>query len=232
MKRLLLALLFLLAFASLNFSQSTQTNNPPTAASGDSSNLLERVTLKFDVEAIPQPADIGFDNPKSSWKLEYELRLSDEKTVDGWQFGAYAACLKNTPGYQKCVAKANKKLNKKFKKSALLIIKGKFQNVPLLPASNREMSVPVNFTPEVINIFNRAAQSKENPIFLLHIKSKVSAKTSGKVKVKYKTEIGFQYPLKLQRKDGSFDYYNITSFGATVRIIKEDNKFTYGIFRS
>lgn len=220
-----------LVFCSLASAQTTRTDE--TKAAPDSTNVLEKITLKFDVEAVPKPKDVGFDNPKSSWKLEYELRLSDEKTITDLQSGMYANCGGNTnPGYRKCVTKANKKIEKKYKKAAVLIAKGKFKKIQLSSESNRETSVPVNFTPEIVNIFNRAAESQENPVFLLRIKSNVSAKTSAKQKIKYKTSIGFQYPLKLQRKDGSFEYYNITSFGATIRITKEDNKFYYGVFRS
>jgi hypothetical protein len=231
MKRNLLVLLFLPAFASLAFSQQAQTGDTKTKEI--SSNLLEKVDLKFDLSGIPKPEDVGFDDPKSSWKLKYELRLSDEKTVRDLQLEMYANCKDGDAERQKCVSKANKKLSKKYKKVALFISEGEFQKTRLSSESSREIVIPINFTPEVTNIFNRAAASDDNPIFILQIKSKVAAKTSAKTKVRYKTSIRFAYPLKLKQKDGSFEFYNITTFGASVRVNKKDDgNFFYGIFKN
>lgn len=216
------------AFVSFVFSQETR----PDKSQAESSNVLDKITLRFDVEALPAPEAVGFDDPKSKWKMEYELRLSDAKTISGLHLGAYANCQQNTPGYQKCVGKVNRKLNKIYKKTALFITKGKFQKAPLSSEANRTINFPVELTPDAISIFNKSLESIDNPTFILIVKGKVSSKTSGGMKIKYRPSVTFQYPLKLVKKDGSFDFYNITIMGATVRITNENNKIIYGIFRN
>ena len=47
------------------------------SAQNETLNLLEKVDLTFSLSGEPAPADVGFDNPKSSWKLKYELYLTD-----------------------------------------------------------------------------------------------------------------------------------------------------------
>ncbi len=231
MKHILLATIFLLTLKCLAFSQQTQP--VPDNFQANSPNILDQITLRFDVEATPKPENVGFDNPKSNWKLAYELRLSDEKTLDELHSGLYKNCRQNTPEYQKCVSKTNKIFDRKSKKATLLILKGIFEKKDLSIKANRQMLIPVSFTPNVIEIFNRAAQTQENPTFILLIKSKVSAKPSNQKKYKRKMTLGFQYPLKLIRKDGSFDYYNITTFGASVRVDKDENGgIGYGIFKN
>lgn len=229
MKKLLPAILFFLCFSITAFPQ---TGNNNSVARDNSSNVLEKVDLRFDLEGIPNPQDAGFDYPKSKWKLEYELRLSDEKTLSGSSEKAYVNCLQNTPGYQKCVVKVNRKLRKIARKTALFIAQGKFQKAPVLTEADRTVIIPVRFTPEVINILNKSLESSDNPTFVMIIKGKVSTKIFNKTKVKYRPSITFHYPLKKITSDGSFDFYNITVMGATVRITNEDGRIIYGIFRN
>ncbi len=227
MKQIVLAAFFLVLFASLALSQTTDAKSQTA-----SPNLLEKIDLKFNLTGTPKPEDVGFDDRNSSWKLTYHLLLSNEKTVTDLISKAYANCGENVANNQKCVARANKKLDKQFRKTALSVSRGSFKRNSLLLETNRQILFPVKFMPDVIRIFNDAAQSTENPVFILRIKSRVSAKTSTKQKVRYKTSIRFQYPLKFIRSDGSFDFYNINVFGASVGINKEsDGKFSYSIYR-
>ncbi len=227
MKQIVLATLSFMLFASLALSQT-----PDAKSQTISPNLFEKIDLKFDLTGTPKPEDVGFVDRNGSWKLTYELLLSNEKTISDLISKAYTNCKETAANYQKCIAKTNKKLDKQFKKTALFISRGAFERNSLSSETNRQILFPVKFMPDVIRIFNDAAQSAENPGFILRIKSKVSAKTSTKKKVRYKTLTGFHYPLKLIRSDGSFDFYNINVFGASFDIDKKsDGKFSYSFHR-
>lgn len=228
MKQIVLATFFLMLLANLALSQTPDPKSQATLP-----NLLEKIDLRFDLTGTPKPEDVGFDDRNGFWKLKYELLLSSEKKNNDLISKAFANCKNDAPNYQKCAAKASKKLDKQFKKTALFVSRGTLERDSLLSEPKREIFVPVNLTPDVIGIFNDAAQSTENPVFILRIKSKVSAKTSTKRKVKYKTSIRFQYPLKLVQSDGSFDFYNINVFGASVSINKKsDGTFSYSIYKN
>lgn len=218
----------ILIFTIFTFAQ-TQTDGK---AQTDSTDVLESVSLRFDLEGVPNPQAAGFDKLKGKWKLQYELRLSDEKTLSALNQDAYKNCRQNTSGYQKCVEKANRKLRKIYKKNALFITKNTFQKSPLSSEADRTVNFPVNFAPDVISIFNKALESKDNPTFILTIKGKVFSKTPDGKKIKYRPSVTFQYPLKQIKKDGSFNFHNVTVMGATVRISYENNKLFYGIFRN
>ncbi len=227
-KQLVMTAFLLLLLAIPILPQTTDAKSQAA-----SPNLLEKIDLKFNLTGTPTPDDIGFDDRKGFWKLRYELLLSDAKTIDDLISKAYVKCKNTTAGYQKCVGKVNKKLDKKFKKIALFVSRGAFVKNSLFSQAEREIFVPVNFSPDVIHIFNDAAQSAVNPVFLLQIKSNVSAKTSTKKKIRYKTATTFQYTLKLVRRDGSFDFFNITVFGASIGIEKQSNGgISYSIYRN
>jgi hypothetical protein len=228
MKQIVLAIFFLMLFANLALPQTSVSKSqtvPP--------NLLDKIDLKFDLAGTPKPEDVGFDDRNSSWKLKYELLLSNEKTISNLISKAYANCKNTAANYQKCAAKADKKLDKQFKKIALFISHGAFERNSLSSEAQREILDSVKFMPDVIRIFNDAAQSTENPVFILRIKSKVSAKTSTKKKIKYKTSVRFEYPLKLIQRGGSFEFYNINVFGASIGIDKKsEGRFSYSIFKN
>lgn len=228
MKQIVPVIFFVLLFANLALSQT-----PAATPQIISANLLEKIDLKFSLTGTPKPEDVGFDDRNGSWKLKYELLLSDRETVDALISKAYANCKNTAANRLKCAGKANKKLDKQFKKIALFLSRGTFVKKPLLPEAQREIIVPVKFSPDVIRIFNDAAQSAANPVFLLQMKSRVSAKTSTKKKVRYKQSVSFQYDLKHVRRDGSFEFYNVNVFGASFEINKEiDGGFDYITFRN
>jgi hypothetical protein len=227
MKQIVPAAFFLMLFSSLALSQISDGKLQAVMP-----NLLEKIDLKFNLTGTPNPEDVGFDYRNGSWKLKYELLLSNEKTISDLITKAYANCKNTAANYQKCAAKANKKLDKQFKKIALFISRGAFERNSLSSETEREIFVLVKLTSDVIRIFNDAAQSVEKPVFLLQIKSKVSAKTSTKKRIRYKTSTLFQYPLKLLRSNGSFDFYNITVFGASISINKEsEGRFSCSIYK-
>lgn len=228
-KKYLSATLLVFFFAFAVSAQTPGISHPTSAP-----NLLEKIELKFNLTGMPTPEEVGFDNRKSSWKLKYELLLSDEKTIAALTSKAYVNCKDSDATYQKCVTKTNKKLDREYRKVALFVSRAAFVKNTLLSSAEREILVPVNFSPDVIRVFNEAAaQSAANPVFLLQIKSKVTGKTSTGEKIKYKTTTRFQYPLKFIRSDGSYEFYNITIFGASVGIDrKPDGGFSYSIYRN
>ncbi len=231
MKQILSAILFLLFFISVAFSRQTQKSNSENRT--NSSSILEQINLSFDLEGIPRPEDVGFNQQKSKWNLKYELRLSNEKDVRALRLNMYAKCPETNASRFKCISKANKKFDKRIRKNALFVTKGEFQKNFLSSETNRSISIPVKFTPQVINILDKSVQTSDNPYFVLKIKSKVWTKNTAKKKIKYKFAVSFDYPLKLILKDGLFDFYNITVMGATIRIVKEDDgTFFHGIFRN
>ncbi len=228
MKQIVLATFFLMLLANLALSQTSDPKSPVV-----SPNLLEKIDLRYNLTGKPRLEDVGFDNSKGSWKLKYELLLSDQKVIDDLIPKAYANCKNTAANYWKCMTKATKKLDKKFKKIALFVSGGAFERNQLSSETAREILVPVNFAPEVIRIFNDAAQSAANPVFLLQIKIKVSAKTSTRKKIRSKNSYTLQYPLKLIKGDGSFEFYNKNAFSVSVDIERRsDGGFSYTILKN
>lgn len=193
----------------------------PIVAQDAKENLLEKVDLTFFVEASPTTEDVGFNNPKSSWKIEYELYLSDWDALK--KIGRCG--VKNeaaSPEY--CSDTINQKFDKRIKNFAVLVSKRKFSKNRLSVESNRKVVETVNLTPEIVETFNQAARIYEkNPVFVFYVKAKISTKnsTGAKLKKKYTTE-GLHW-LKIYMSDKTFDYWNIAklSFGLGVEKMKD-----------
>ncbi|HVE59353.1 MAG TPA: hypothetical protein VNB22_21230 [Pyrinomonadaceae bacterium] len=203
-RRLLVFLLAILAFFN---SVSAQT---------ESANLLENVELKFSLSGDPSPAEVGFDNPKSYWQLEYELFLSDSAELE-----KLGRCERNEIKQLNCFIQSSKKLDKKIKKISLLINKGKFKQTELSSEPARRVTIPIQLSPAVIETYNQAAKIFEkNPTFVLFIKTKASTKTAAKLKFKRKLVTSRVYPLKTYAvKANDFDFWNVRSLivGFTIR---------------
>ncbi len=138
----MLVIFFVALFANVALSQT-----PNATPQMVSANLLEKIDLKFNLTGTPKPEDVGFDDRKGSWKLKYELLLSDKNTIDALISKVYENCKNTAANYSKCVGKGEKKLDKKFKKIALFLSRGVFVKNPILPEAQREIIVPVKFTP-------------------------------------------------------------------------------------
>jgi len=200
-------LVFLLAILGFFNSVSAQT---------ESANLLENVELKFSLSGDPSPAEVGFDNPKSYWQLEYELFLSDSAELE-----KLGRCERNEIKQLNCFIQSSKKLDKKIKKISLLINKGKFKQTELSSEPARRVTIPIQLSPAVIETYNQAAKIFEkNPTFVLFIKTKASTKTAAKLKFKRKLVTSRVYPLKTYAvKANDFDFWNVRSLivGFTIR---------------
>lgn len=204
-RKIWLVLPLMLAFAGASFAQETAPN------------LLEKVVLTFYLEADPSVAAVGFDRAQSSWKIEYRLYLTDRNSL-----AKIGRCgIEEGGGEAKgCSHTTNKKPDARIRKISLLLSKKKYKRTRLDIAANRKILETVNFSPEVVEIFNQAAKVYEkNPTFVLFVKVGVSTKNSAKVKLKKKYATEGIHWLKIYNFEGKpFDYWNISklSFGAQV----------------
>ena len=189
-----------------------------TVAQNTEENLLEKVDVTFYVEANPTVEDVGFNNPKSSWKIQYELYLSDWEALK--KIGRCGVKAADSREY--CEPTVNKKFDKRIKKISVLVSKGKFSRKRLAVETNRKVVETVNLTPEVIEIFNRASRIYEkNPVFVFFVRASISTKNSAgaKLKKKYMTE-GLHW-LKIYKLDKSFDYWNVSKLSFGLGVEKE-----------
>ena len=182
-------------------------------------NLLEKVSLNFSFVAEPTAESVGFNNPKSYWMLEYELVLTDSLTLE-----KIGRCHRTADYKLNCLLNTNKKLDKQIRKISTRIAKSKFKKKDLLPDSNREVEIPIQLSAEVIDIFNKAVNSDNNPTFVLFVKTKAFTKTLDKVKFKKKLSSNRVYPLKFYRSDKTVNgFWNIKNLGKSFGVRREGN---------
>lgn len=184
-----------------------------------SENLLDEIELKFFLAGNPTNELVGFDNPKSSWVLEYELFLTDSAKLE-----ELGRCQRTEDYKLSCLLETSKALDKRVRKISTRLLKGKFKKTQLLLQSNREVRIPFTLPAPIIDIFNKAQTDNSNPTFVLFIKTKASTKTSEKIKFKKKTIGSRVYPLKSFLPDKSFGaYWNVRSFGVSLSIQRRKN---------
>ncbi len=216
MKRKIILTLLTLVFTSSIFSQT-----PPE-------NLLENVEIKFTLEGEPTTQAVGFNNPKSYWKVKYELYLTDFSEMEKLGLTKTADNRKYIPPIIRDTS-----LNKQIKKKSMKISKGNFTKKSLLSEANREVIIPVNLPPEVVEIYNQATKIPEkNPTFVLFITEKISVKDSAKAKLKEKYLITGFSPLKHALSNQNFEYWNVKNMSLNVKIAKQDDgklKFVGGL---
>jgi len=192
-------------------------------------NLIDKVSLKFSLSGEPTAASVGFDNSKSYWALEYELVLSDSLTLE-----KIGRCHRTETYKFDCPLNTGKKLDKQIRKISTRIAKSKFKKKELLSDSNRDVEIPIQLSAEVIDIFNKAVTSDNNPTFVLFVKAKIYTKTLDKVKFKKKfSKSGSVHPLKFYRKDKTFDnFWNIKNLGVSFSLQRKDKTIRgFGISR-
>jgi len=180
-------------------------------------NLLEETNLHFFLEGEPTPQDVGFDNPKSSWKVKYELYLTDFSELE-----KLGICKRDEAGRHICQTVKNKKQNKQIKKKSSKISKGSFTRQLLSSEANRQVTVPVNLSPNVIEIYNQAAKIPErNPTFILFVTEKVSVTNSDSSKLKEKYSITGIRNLKNAMSNQTFEYWNVKNLSLTISIVRQ-----------
>lgn len=191
----------------------------PFFAQKQSENLLENVEIKFVLLGDPTPQDVGFDNPKSYWKVEYQLYLTDFSEPEKLGLSGINDGYKYlTPVIE------NKKLNKQIKKKSTKILKGSFTKKMLLTDANRETVLLVNLPQNIVEVFNQAKINLEiNPTFVLFTTQKVYVKNSAKNKLKRKQFLIDFVPLRLIRDDRQIKYRDLKSMTLKTKIIKKEN---------
>ncbi len=206
MKRKIILTLLTLIFTTSIFSQTSQEN------------LLENVEIKFTLLGDPTPKDVGFDNPKSYWKVKYELYVTDfsepEKLGLSGVNGGYKYL---TPVIE------NKKLNKQIKKKSTRILKGGFTKKMLLTEANREIVIRVNLPQNIVEIFNQAKNTGKNPTFVIFNTQKVYVKNSAEIELKRKQFFIDFLPLKMIRDDRQMKYRDFSNMYLTTKITKREN---------
>ncbi|HEX8247597.1 MAG TPA: hypothetical protein VF599_05430 [Pyrinomonadaceae bacterium] len=206
-RKILPILLTVFLFAFSSFAQN------PTG------NLLENTNLHFFLLGDPAPQDVGFDNPKSSWKVKYELYLTDFSEMK--KLGLSRS--DNNREFLLPITR-NKSYNQRIKKKSTKISQGIFTKKLLSNESNRQAVIRINLPPDVIEIFNQATKIPErNPTFVLFVTEKVSVKNSAQAKLKEKYLITGFRPLKHAASNQTFDYWDVRNISFTTRIVKQEN---------
>jgi len=182
-------------------------------------NLLEETNLHFFLEGEPTLQDVGFDNPKSSWKVKYELYLTDFSELE-----KLGICKRDEAGRHICQIVKDKKQNKQIKKKSSKISKGSFIRQLLSSEANRQVTVPVNLSPNVIEIYNQAAKIPErNPTFILFVTEKVSVTNSDSSKLKEKYSITGIRNLKHAMSNQNFEYWDVKNLSLTISIVRQSS---------
>lgn len=198
------------------------------STSNKSQSPYEKMTLKFVIEGEPTLESVGLDNPKSSWKFSYELRfLSERNNLKGYT----PPSLNKTSNLsqserQKSVTKSNKAFEKAWKKSSVVVVKGKVPKSLLSDPKNREIIVPVELTPEVKNILAAATDTWANPEFKVRIKGTITTQTASGMKFKKKISDSYVCFSKFQTKDSQL--WMMNSCGISLRLSNINNKILQG----
>lgn len=206
MKKILPALVVLILAASI-LAQTKQEN------------LLENVEVRFALKGEPNAQEVGFDSPKSYWKVKYEIYITDfsepeklglSRANDGYKY--------LTPIIE------NKTLTNRIKKKSTKILKGGFTKKMLLTEANREAVIRVKLPQNIIEVFNQAKINPEkNPTLVLFTTQKVYVKNSPENKLKEKQFLIDFLPLRLTRDDKQIKYRDLKTMTLITRIIKQEN---------
>jgi hypothetical protein len=205
MKRKTLLIPLILLFAVAVFSQPVKENP------------FNKIDITFQLEAEPTIEDVGFDNPKSSWSVNYEIYIADFAELE--KLGKCGFIEGRT--IKSCSNLTDQKLDKQIKKTAHRISKGKFSQKRLSDGGNRKVSRSIILTPKAIEIFQEARKVYEkNPVLIVYVDSKISTKNSAgtKLKSKYKVE-AFNW-WKIYKRDNKTDYFNFSNAMFTLIVQK------------
>ena len=189
-----------------------------SAAQTTTGNLVEDTNLHFVLEGEPTPQDVGFDNPKSYWKVKYELYLTDFSELE-----TLGICKRDEEGKHICLPVKDKKLNKKIRKKSSKISKGSFAK-SLSNEANRRVTAYISLPPNVIETFNQATKIPErNPTFVLFVNEKVSVRNSAGAKLKEKYQVTGIRNLKNAMSNKTFEYWDVKNLSVAVSIVRREN---------
>lgn len=200
-------------------------------AQDSTGNLLEKVEVKFLLDGEPTPESVGFDYRKGYWKLEYQLYLTDSQTLE-----KIGRCKRDEDYKLVCPLSStlNPKIDKEIRRNSIRIAKGKFMKKQLLADSKREVVIPIRLSAELIDIFNKARTSENNPTFVLFVKSEIFTrvlyparfgnKLSNSFRFKNDSSTSIVRPLKIYNKDKTFrDFWNVETFGVSSTLVRAED---------
>ena len=197
------------AFAQTNSQNLCDEHN-------QSEDTINCVKLNFLLDPLSPLSEIGFDNPRSMWKVEYQLYLTQISELK-----KMGRCHYDDLNRFICPLIIKKKERKKFKKKiikakSVLIYKGAFKRNNLNEESNRNFALFVPLAPEIIKIINESQDSETNPVFVLFTKIKFNLKNSQKKRFKETREGDREFPLRAYLEGKKYNTFYLNKKEITV----------------
>lgn len=189
---------------------------------------IQTIQLKFSLSGVPNVEDVGLTDSKSYWKFNYQLRFTDDKVLQDLQSKIYSKYEKSGDK-DRWIYKANKKLYKKWKKTGLFVANGNFHNTRLSLENNRDLTIPINLSPELKELLNNLQSSEETPNFILSVKGVVFTKMKSGQKFKKKYAKVIEFPMKFYKNADEFLLYN--TFGIAITLTNENENVFFDISR-
>jgi hypothetical protein len=222
-RRLFVIFIILLATTSLNISGAAQTKSPDLNDKGNQNeNLINDVRIDFLLDPLLPLSEIGFDNPKSYWKGEYELFLTETSEIE-----KIGRCRRDETQRLICPLIIKKKDRRKYRKQIkpklIKIAQGNFRKNNLSEKSNRDFPLLIPLSPEVIKIINDSQSSGGIPALVLFRKTKFYLKNSQNQKFKETRRGDDVIPLITY-----FQGKKLPTFDANTKIVH----YGYGIDKS
>lgn len=181
---------------------------------------FEKIDLSFNLSSASSNEAVGFNNSKSSWKVDYALYIAD---FAGLETIGKCGLFENRQ-VKTCSNLTDKKLDKKIRKIAKLVSKGKVSRKNLSPDSNRNFVETITLKPEINSIFDEASKvNDKNPVLIFYVNARVSTKNQegAKLKKKYKTE-GLRW-LKNYQPDKTILYSDLSKLSFKLEVEKRDD---------
>lgn len=137
-------------------------------------NSLDGITLKFSLSTLPTSAAVGFDDPASSWKVKYALRVVDSDT--------YKEDVRKSPASFKPVTSKTK-----YKKRGVSVAKGGFKKSGLLNNANKDFSTDLVFNDKI----KQMLLSRNSYTFLFRVQYQLK---SNSLRKKFRNDTEFPIP--------------------------------------
>lgn len=216
-QKISLSVFTLLIFATIVFGQTTNASSDEKPESP-----YDKMNIKFVLDGTPTPEELGFDNPKSYWQFSYELRFLTKDLMNYKPFTEIPN--ESTAERTKRIKKNNKQHDKAWKKSSILVVKGKVPKTQLLSPINREIIIPIPLSAEIKEVLANAADTWENPAFRIKLTGKVFTQSKSNLKFKEKLTSAIACFTKVIDKDKNAQYWLTNTCGIYLGLIKENNK--------
>lgn len=185
-------------FAIVIFSGAVFAQSKAKTGQEKLESPYDEINLRFALDGLPAPEDVGFDNPKSYWKFSYELRFLDDARILDKDYKPFKENQNESSGERlKRIEKSNKQYDKPWKKVGVRVIKGKIKKSQLFPETNREIIIPVKLSPQIMDALASANIANKFPAFRIQIKGEIYSKTKTNLKLKQKFSEAYTCPTKM-----------------------------------